>query len=280
MEFSTLFQNPYALEIFKLLNGLLVVAIIFIPIERLFYIRKQHIFRKGFIQDVGFYFVTWITVTFILVVPIAMTIRFLGYFPLEPLHLWVGALPLWIKVVMVLIVGDGAYYWVHRLMHTIPFLWHFHAIHHAAEEMDWLVNVRIHPVEIVLTRTGQFAPAFALGLIGPHSPNSTGLVLIIPLVSAIWGYFIHANIRFRFGFIEALLASPAFHHWHHNNDGKEFINKNYAALFPFLDRLFGSLYLPKRNPKIYGVPEQVPKDLAGRMIYPFQKIWEKYILRR
>jgi len=31
-------------------------------------------------------------------------------------------------------------YWGHRLSHTVPFLWRFHAVHHSIDEMDWLAN--------------------------------------------------------------------------------------------------------------------------------------------
>ena len=51
-------------------------------------------------------------------------------------------------LVLCFIIDDMRYYWAHRLMHQIPLLWRFHVIHHAAEEMDWLVNIRVHPVEV------------------------------------------------------------------------------------------------------------------------------------
>jgi hypothetical protein len=67
------------------------------------------------------------------------------------------------------------------------------------------------------------------------------------LVGGLWAYFVHANVGLRFGFLEKDLASPAFHHWHHSNELPESIDKNYAAIFPFIDRLFGTFYLPSRR---------------------------------
>jgi len=34
------------------------------------------------------------------------------------------------------LAADFLYYWVHRLQHTVPFLWRFHQVHHATEELN------------------------------------------------------------------------------------------------------------------------------------------------
>jgi hypothetical protein len=84
------------------------------------------------------------------------------------------------------------------------------------------------------------------------------------------GLFIHANVRWRFGPREWLIASPAFHHWHHTNDGPALIDKNYAPLFPWVDCLFGTLYLPPhRHPAVYGTNTVVPAGLIGQLLDPF-----------
>jgi len=86
----------------------------------------------------------------------------------------------------------------------------------------------------------------------------------------IWGFFIHANARWRFGPLEWLIATPAFHHWHHTNDGPAYVNKNYAALLPLVDRLFGTLYLPKdKQPEHYGIDEPLPSGFLGQLVRPF-----------
>ena len=55
--------------------------------------------------------------------------------------------------------------------------------------------------------------------------------------------FIHANVRFEFGWLKHILATPRFHHWHHGIE-KEAIDVNFAVHFPLLDRLFGTYHLP------------------------------------
>jgi sterol desaturase/sphingolipid hydroxylase (fatty acid hydroxylase superfamily) len=55
--------------------------------------------------------------------------------------------PYWLQFVEVLLLSELAGYWVHRLSHQIPWLWRFHAVHHTAEELDWVAAHRQHPLE-------------------------------------------------------------------------------------------------------------------------------------
>ena len=51
---------------------------------------------------------------------------------------------------------------------------------------------------------------------------------------------------------------------------QEAVDVNFAIHFPWIDKLFGTLYLPEgRWPKDYGVPEQVPQGYWAQMRYPF-----------
>ena len=59
--------------------------------------------------------------------------------------------------------------------------------------------------------------------------------------------FIHANVRFEFGPLKWLVATPQFHHWHHAAE-REAIDKNFAVHLPVLDAMFGTMYLPGRWP--------------------------------
>ena len=81
-----------------------------------------------------------------------------------------------------------------------------------------------------------------------------------------WAFFVHANLYWRFGPLEWLVATPAFHHWHHTND--EHRDHNYAALLPVIDRLFGTHHLPNHWPPVYGVDEPVAPSFVGQMLDP------------
>jgi sterol desaturase/sphingolipid hydroxylase (fatty acid hydroxylase superfamily) len=185
------------------------------------------------------------------------------------LHTWVAGMPLGMRLVAALVVGEVGYYWGHRWTHEIPLLWRFHAIHHSAEQIDWLVNTRAHPLDLVFVRLCSFVPLIALGLTQPTLGKSLDVVpLLILMIGTLWGFFIHANLRWRFGWLCLLVSTPAFHHWHHTND--EHVNKNYASMLPIMDILFGSWYMPRKQwPTKYGIDGTMAPGLAGELVQPF-----------
>ena len=83
-----------------------------------------------------------------------------------------------------------------------PLLWRFHAIHHSAEHLDWLVNTRAHPFDMVFTRLSGLAPVYLLGLAHTTGPHIDPAVAIVTIFGTLWTFFIHANIRVRLGPLE------------------------------------------------------------------------------
>jgi lathosterol oxidase len=84
--------------------------------------------------------------------------------------------------------------------------------------------------------------------------------------------FIHANVRFEFGPLKWLVATPQFHHWHHAAEA-EAIDKNFAVHLPLIDKLFGTMYLPGRWPRSYGVSNGVnlPVGYLRQLMWPFSR---------
>ena len=82
----------------------------------------------------------------------------------------------------------------------------------------------------------------------------------------LWGFFIHADLRWRLGPLEWLVTTPAFHHWHHSRN--DHINRNYAATLPVLDRVFGSHYLPRHWPAEVGTDTLLAPTLSRQLIEP------------
>jgi sterol desaturase/sphingolipid hydroxylase (fatty acid hydroxylase superfamily) len=258
------------LDVFRLCIWLVLVAVIFIPLERICAQRRQPVFRQEFLTDLGYYFLNNLVPKLLLVLP--MSIVAWGVHHLEPnLLSWAANLPLRTRFVLAIIVGEFGTYWGHRWSHEIPWLWRFHAIHHSAKEMDWLVNTRAHPLDMFFGRFSGLLPIYVLGLGQPTGDTADLVPVLYTLVGTLWSFLIHANISWRFGFLERLVATPAFHHWHHTNDGAAYINKNYATIFPAMDLLFGSFYLPKQRwPQQYGIDAPMAASFAGQLLQPLE----------
>ncbi len=253
------------LTLLRLFVWLVLLALIFVPLERLCALHPQRVFRRGLWTDLGYYWLGAILPGLVLAAPLSLVAGAAHALVPTGWHAMVAASPLWLRLPAALLVGEFGFYWGHRLTHHVPLLWRFHAIHHSAEQMDFLVNTRAHPVDLIFTRLCGLIPLYALGLAEPGQ----GMVAVLVVVfGTLWGFVIHANLRWRLRPLAWLLATPAFHHWHHARGGPE--GSNYAAMFPILDRLFGTHAVPEAWPGEYGITERLAPRLAGQLLAPFR----------
>ena len=83
------------------------------------------------------------------------------------------------------------------------------------------------------------------------------------------GSFIHANVRWQFRAVRRMVATPAFHHWHHSAESAA-VDKNFSVPTPVWDILFGTYYHPDRWPARYGLsgPPNVPSGWLRQLRYP------------
>ncbi|HEY6843585.1 MAG TPA: sterol desaturase family protein, partial [Thermoanaerobaculia bacterium] len=142
-------------------------------------------------------------------------------------------------------------------------LWRFHAIHHSSESLDWLAAARVHPVNEALGRILQLVPMFLLGF------DPRVVAAAVPLLT-FYAVFLHANVPWDFGPLRYVIATPRFHRWHHTSES-EGLDKNFAGLFPWIDVLFGTFYMPDRQPQTFGVKDSVPAGFLAQLAYPFRR---------
>lgn len=260
----------FGVNVVRLCAWLVLLSMVFVPLERLFALRRERILRKYFFTDLGYYFLNSLVTTVLLSLPLSLLVMLVH--PLLPAAYTaaMASLPPWVRLMIALLIADIGFYWGHRWCHEIPLLWRFHAIHHSAEHIDFMVNTRAHPIDMIVTRLCGLVPLYLLGLAAPAGREGGAMAMLVVLVGTIWGFFIHANLRWRLGLLEQLVATPAFHHWHHTL--ADHTNRNYAALLPCLDRIFGTLYLPRKEwPVRYGVAVHMPTSLPRQLLHPLSQ---------
>jgi sterol desaturase/sphingolipid hydroxylase (fatty acid hydroxylase superfamily) len=260
--------HAYLANALRACAWLLIVTLIFAPFERFAPAKSRAAGPSTLASDLGFFFVSSFLPQLVLALPLAAA-GFIAY-RLVPasLHSAVAAWPLWLRGVSAFIVADLGFYWGHRWAHASPLLWRFHAVHHAPEHVYYLISARAHPVDNAFIRLCGLVPIYILGLGAPQSVQGTLVATLLMLAVTVWGFFIHANIRLRLGPLEWLVATPAFHLWHHNLGEPR--DRNFASMLPIWDMLFGTHHLPRRAwPSAYGVAEQLPTSLAAQLIHPF-----------
>jgi sterol desaturase/sphingolipid hydroxylase (fatty acid hydroxylase superfamily) len=255
----------FVVDTFRLSVWLVLLVVIFVPLERLFSLRPCGFLRPQVGNDLIYYFLNSLLPAAIIGLPLGALAMLGREIMPAAFHQALQQLPLWLSITAGLIIGDIGSYWGHRLSHEIPLLWRFHAVHHSAEHIDFLVNVRGHPIDMVVTRMFGLAPLYILGL-AHAGPSGSMPAIVIAFSGTLLSFFLHANIRLRFGPLEGLIATPAFHHWHHSCT--DHINHNYAATFPWIDRVFGTYHLPRHFPTAYGTRTPVPATLIGQLLSP------------
>ena len=150
----------------------------------------------------------------------------------------------------IVIVADGALWISHFLEHKIGWLWEFHKVHHSAEVLTPLTNLRFHPVDVIFQNLWSVpATGFVVGLYGYWFPKGVVEISILGMSAAyflgsIFGLLRHMHIRVGFGPITSLIfSSPAMHQLHHSSEPRHF-DKNFGFILSLWDTIAGTNYIP------------------------------------
>lgn len=245
------------------IKAALAAAVIFIPLQLALPLRVgQKQFRQGWKNDLVYLFLNGLVIKIGLALIIVLIVTLSEHIIPLSLRDWIASQPSWIQIIELIIFADLGFYSAHRLFHTIPFLWKFHAVHHSIEELDWLAAFRVHPVDQILTKGFSLAPCFALGF-------SEWAIATFAVIYYWHSLLLHSNVRLRFGPVRWLVTLPDVHHWHHSNQPEAY-NKNFSAQTPLWDLVFRTAYMPKGQiPSSYGTSEPVPSTYVRQLLYPF-----------
>lgn len=159
-----------------------------------------------------------------------------------------------------IIVMDLGEYLFHRAQHRIPWLWAMHSLHHSDPEMNVSTTLRHFWAEAAIKTVTIY---LAIGLLMKPSP----MVLMVYAATSFWNFFPHMNLRVSLGRFALLLNSPHYHRVHHSRLPEHW-DRNFAAIFPVFDWIFGTHYLPR--------PDEYPPtglDDVGRISLPKALVW-------
>jgi sterol desaturase/sphingolipid hydroxylase (fatty acid hydroxylase superfamily) len=179
-------------------------------------------------------------------------------------------MPFALQALLYLVVVDFFVYWIHRAQHRFKFLWAFHTTHHSQQQLNFMTSQRVHPVDHLFQDVCMFAPLFMLGF-----DESAWIPLYL------WGEFNlaaqHSRIPWKYGPLYPIVVSPVFHSFHHSVD-PEHHDRNFAGLFSFWDRLFGTAVRDHgRRPERFGLVDTVPATLSDTLIAPLRLLRRFYV---
>ena len=141
---------------------------------------------------------------------------------------------------------DFAGYWTHRIKHRVNLFWNAHLVHHSSEEFNLACALRQSISVFVEVFTFFLLPAAIFGV-------PVEVIAIVAPLHLFMQFWYHTRHIDRMGWLEHVLVTPSHHRVHHAIN-PEYIDKNYAQIFIFWDKLFGTFQEERKDiPPVYGI---------------------------
>ena len=163
---------------------------------------------------------------------------------------WPGQWPLWAQAILGLLITEFVDYWRHRFFHSWSAAWRLHAVHHSPKRVYFLNANRFHIFEACIN---SLTGAIALTLCGA----TTEVAILTGIFTGLHGPWQHANINYKLGWLNWIIAGAELHRWHHSTQPGP-CNSNYGNNLIIFDTLFGTRYLPNTSQNL----EQIGLDGA------------------
>ena len=247
-----------------MVRQLLLFGMLLTPLELLRPARPlQRLWRRGALTDLIYFAVNPFLINLGMALVLGVLALAIDWAVPRPLRASLQSQPIALQFVEIFLLSEVFGYWVHRLSHRSELLWRFHAIHHSNTELDWLAAHRQHPLEAIWLLAVANLPVLLLGF-----PIES--MLWVVLLQKLYTAFLHANLRIGYGPLGLVIASPLFHHWHHDAHSRP---SNFASTLSILDRIWGSYHVPQsaQFPTRYGIDEPVAADYARQLLHPFSR---------
>lgn len=177
-------------------------------------------------------------------------------------------------VAIVFVLSDFKQYIWHWTMHKLVPFWEVHKYHHSATSMNLITNSRGHFLGKAIA---MLFDALFFSLIGAPPVLFAGLYI----GREIWAMWLHADVRFRLGWLgRYILMTPQLHKIHHSTNSAHF-DKNFGTLFIFWDRIFGTFH-EEEKVEFIGI-ENGPYNKSGfwlDMVLGFQLFAKAFVPKK
>jgi len=192
---------------------------------------------------------------------------------------WQGVLaglPLWAAIGLFLVFDDLTQYWLHRLSHSVPWLYNLHRAHHNGQYMSVRLVYRNNLLYYAMMPGIWFSAVLVylgLGWVYGGYLVVKLLVIIAAHSDLAWDrplYRIKALAPLMW-LVERTISTPATHHAHHGRhvtDPATHYKGNYGNLLFFWDVLFGTAKITRQYPKEFGVEGLPPATLGQQLLWP------------
>lgn len=186
------------------------------------------------------------------------------------LPVWPVRWPLWAQALLALLVAEFADYWRHRLFHQWRLAWRLHAVHHSPTRVYFLNANRFHIVDALVN---SLVSASVLALAGA----STEAVYMVGIFTGLHSPWQHANVHYKLGWLNWVLAGAELHRWHHSTTPAE-CDTNYGNNLIVFDTLFGTRHLPSHSQDTQRIgpgdeTPTYPQSWLGQQLAPFR--WQR-----
>ncbi len=159
--------------------------------------------------------------------------------------------------VLLFLMIDFQFYWLHRIEHYCRLFWAAHVTHHSAKHMNFTVGFRaslMRPLYDFMF----FLPIVFFGF----KPLD---IFLTYSIAQIWAVFQHTELVRKLGWLEYVFVTPSHHRVHHASNEK-YLDKNMGMVLIIWDRLFGTFQEELSNEEYEPIRYGLTKPLADESI--------------
>jgi sterol desaturase/sphingolipid hydroxylase (fatty acid hydroxylase superfamily) len=166
----------------------------------------------------------------------------------------------WYHWGLLFLLVDFIYYWHHRSMHGIRWMWASHVVHHSPVTITFSGAYRISVTSLFSLLFVFYLPVYIVGF----PPLAFIQVYAVHLFYQFW---LHTDLIPKLGWLEYVFNTPSHHRVHHAVNPR-YIDKNHGGIFIIYDRIFGTFQEElESDPCRYGLVGHAPSHNIGKILF-------------